>query len=106
MKNNWKLAFWICFILLITTGVFGFYQILDQGVTITYMKDGYTNTENDLETIIEIINNTDLSKNEIKVKLGKHRFNEFMDFKTDTIGLERVLLIFENDKLKRIEKQW
>ena len=106
MKNKWKLAFWICFIFLITTGVFGFFQILDQGVTITYMKDGYTNTENDLESIIEIINTTDLTKYEISNKLKKHRFNEFMDFKTDTVGLERVLLIFENDKLKKIEKQW
>ncbi len=106
MKNKWKLAFWICFFLLIATSIFGFYQILDQGVTATYMKEGYTDTENDLETIIEIINTTDLSKYEISNKLKKHRFSEFMDSRTDTVGLERVLLIFENDKLKKIEKQW
>ena len=106
MKNKWKIAFWICFLLLITTGIFGFYQILDQGVSMTYMKDGYTDTENDLETIIEIINRTDLTKNEINNQLKKHRLYEFMDFKTDTIGLERIQLIFENDKLKKIEKQW
>lgn len=106
MKNKWKIAFWICFLFLITTGVFGFYQILDQGVTLTYMKDGYTDTENDLEMIIEIINKTNLTKNEINNQLKKHRFYEFMDFKTDTVGLERVQLIFENNKLKKIEKQW
>ena len=47
-----------------------------------------------------------LDKNEIRVKLKKHKLNEFMDFKTDTIGLERVLLIFENDRLEKIEKEW
>ena len=105
-KNKWRLAFWICFVVLIAIGLFGFYQIVDQGVTITYMKEGYTDTEDDLETIIELVNTTDLTKNEIRVKLKKHKLNEFMDFKTDTIGLERVLLIFENDRLKKIEKEW
>lgn len=105
-KNKWRLAFWICFVVLIATGLFGFYRIVDQGVTITYMKEGYTATEDDLETIIELINTTDLTKNEIKVKLKKHRPNEFMSFKTDTIELERVLLIFKNGKLKKIEKKW
>ena len=100
------MAFWICFVVLITTGLFGFYQVIDQGVTITYMREGYSETENDLETLIELVNTTDLSKNEIKVKLKNHRLNEFMDFGTDTIGLERILLIFRNDSLRKIEKEW
>ena len=33
------MAFWICFAVLITTGLFGFYQVIDQGVTITYMRE-------------------------------------------------------------------
>ena len=100
------MAFWICFIILIATGVFGFYQIIDQGVKITYMREGYTETENDLETLVELINTTDLSKQEIETKLKNHRLKEFMSFKTDTIELERILLIFKNDKLKKIEKVW
>lgn len=106
MKNNWKIAFWICLLLLITTGILGLYSIIDQGVTITYMKEGYSDTEADLESLIEIINQTDQTKDEIEIVLKKHRFREFMNFNIDTIGLERVTLIFENDSLKKVEKQW
>ncbi len=104
-RNKWRLAFWICFVVLISTGLFGFYQVVDQGVTITYMREGYSDTENDLETLIELVNTTDLTKNEIKVKLKNHRLNEFMDFEKDTVGLERIILIFNNNRLIRIEKQ-
>jgi nitrogen regulatory protein PII-like uncharacterized protein len=106
MKNKWKIAFWICLFLLVTIGVFGLYSIIDQGVTTTYIKEGYSDTEADLETLIEIIEKTDQTKVEIENVLKSHRLREFMNFKTDTIGLERVSLIFENDSLKKIEKQW
>ncbi len=69
------------------------------------MKEGYSDTEADLETLIQIIEQSDQSKQKIKVVLKDHRLYEYMDFETDTIGLERVLLIFENDSLKTIEKQ-
>ena len=104
MKNKWKIVFWISFFFLILISLFGFYQILDQGVTLTYMKEGYTSTENDLNTIIEIVNKTDLSKSKINNQLKKHPFYEFMDFKTDTIKLETVQLIFQNNKLSTIKK--
>jgi len=106
MKNKWKIAFWVCLLLLIITGATGLYSIIDQGVTITYMRDGYSDTEADLGTIIQIIGHTDQTKEGIEKVLKDHRLHEYMDFKTDTIGLERVLLIFENDTLKSVEKQW
>ena len=106
MRNKWKIAFWFCLLLFIITGVIGLYSIIDQGVTITYMRDGYSDTEADLETLIEIIEKTDQTKNGIKNILKKHRLYEFMDFDNDTISLERVNLIFENDSLKKIVKQW
>lgn len=106
MKIKWKLAFWISLVALIATNSLWFYQVIDQGVTITYMQEGYSNTENDLETILGLINSTDLTKKEIKTKLENHRLYDFMNFETDTIGLERVILIFDNNKVKAIEKQW
>jgi len=84
----------------------GLYSIIDQSVTITYMRDGYTNTENDLNSIIDLINETNLTKSEIGAKLKTHKNFEYMDLKKDTIPLERVNLIFENDNLLRIEKHW
>lgn len=104
--NKWKIAFWCCLTLLAAVIVFSGYSIIDQGVTLTYQKEGYTDTENDLDQLIEIINKTDLTKKQIETELKDHILFEYMDFKSDTIALDRVLLIFENGKLKNVTKQW
>jgi PDZ domain-containing secreted protein len=62
MKNKWKIGFWICLLLLIVTAGIGFYSVVDQAVTLTYMKEGYSDTESDLETIIQIVGQTDQTK--------------------------------------------
>ena len=104
--NNWKIAFWISTSLFFITVVVAAYVLIDQSVTIMYMGDGYEATENDLKTLTLIINDTDLSKKQIMKSLDDHRLNEFMDFRSDTIGLERIQLIFKNGQLERIENQW
>jgi len=104
--NKWKIAFWITLTLLILVTAFSFYEILDQGVTITYMKDGYSDTENDLEYLSKILNETDLSKAEIREVMKKHMLYEFMDFNRDTIPLNRIELIFENEKFIKVSNQW
>jgi hypothetical protein len=104
--NKWKIAFWISTLLLLTTVVVAAYVLIDQSVTIMYMRDGYEGTENDLKALTELINDTDLSKEQIENRLNDHRLYDFMDFKSDTIGLERIQLIFENGQLERIENQW
>ena len=104
--NKWKIAFSCCLTLLIALTVFSVYSIIDQGVTLTYQKEGYTDTENDLDQLIEIINETDLTKSAIKSELNDHRLFEYMDFNSDTISLDRVSLIFENDRIKNVTKQW
>ena len=93
-------------ILFFITVVVAAYVLIDQSVTIMYMGDGYEATENDLKTLTLIINDTDLSKKQIVKSLDDHRLNEFMDFRSDTIGLERIQLIFKNGQLERIENQW
>src|SRR5690554_4312849 len=104
--NKWKIAFWLCLTVLIFVTAFGVYSIIDQAVTLTYQKEGYTDTENDHDNLIEIINKTDLTKTKIQKELKNHRLYEYMDFKKDTISLDRVLLIFDNNKLKSVTKQW
>ncbi len=104
--NKWKIAFWCCLTLLFAVTVFSVYSIIDQGVTLTYQKEGYTDTENDLDQLNEIINKTDLTKKQIQNELKDHRLFEYMDFKSDTVSLDRVILIFENEKLKNVTKQW
>ena len=104
--NKWKIAFWVCLTVLILMTAFGVYSIIDQAVTLTYQKEGYTDTENDLDNLIEIVNKTDLTKTQIQKELKDHRLYEYMDFKTDTISLDRVTLIFKSDKLLKVIKQW
>lgn len=104
--NKWKVAFWSCLTVLVVVTMFSMYSIVDQGVTLTYQEEGYRDTENDLDKLIEIINKTNLTKKQIETELKDRNVFEFMDFKTDTISLNRVLLIFDNDKLKSVTKQW
>lgn len=102
--TKWKLAFWICLTLLIIFSVIGIYSILDQGTTITYMKEGYGDTEQDLKTVISIINETDFSKTEIKKLIETS--GDVKEYSLDTISLERVQLIFNQDTLLKIDFQW
>lgn len=104
--NKWKIAFWCCLTLFIIVTGFSFYSMIDQGVTLTYQKEGYIDTEQDLDDLITFINKTDFSKSEIENTLKDHFQYEFMDFKTDTISLNRIELVFENDKLERVIKRW
>jgi biopolymer transport protein ExbB/TolQ len=104
--NKLKIAFGMCMTLLLLVSAFGIYSIIDQAVTLTYQKESYTDTENDLDILIEIINKTDLTKTQIKAELKDHKNFDQMDFKTDSVSLDRVLLIFDNNKLRSIKKQW
>jgi len=104
--NKWQIAFWSCLIILLLVTAFSIYSITDQAVTLTYQKDSYTNTENDLDNLMEIVNKTNLTKQEIKIKLKNHRLYKYMDFNTDTVSLDRVSLIFNSNKLIKIIKQW
>lgn len=106
MRNRWKTAFWICLLLLGVTVAMGAYAVLDQAVTLTHLKEGYSDTEADLETMMQIINQTDLSKQKVKRVLEDHELYEYMNFNSDTISLDRVSLTFESGKLKYVTKQW
>ena len=100
--NKWKIGFWICLTTLLLTVGLGLYAILDQGVTLTYMKEGYADTKSDLDRLVKIINDTDLSKDEIKRTLK----TDDLDFDTDTVSLSRTDLIFVDNKLEKIELTW
>lgn len=104
--NRWKLAFWICLSLFVLVTGFSLYSIIDQAVTFTYQKEAFAATESDLDHLLEIINKTNLTRPEINKELKDHRLYEFMDLNSDTISLYRVLLIFENERLMKVAKQW
>jgi len=104
--NKWKIAFFISLTLLLAVSVFSIYAIIDQGVTISYTKQGYADTESDLKCISNIITQTDLTKSEIKNSLKQHKLFEYMDFSKDTISLDRINLVFKDNKLIKVVNQW
>lgn len=104
--SKWKVAFWICLLQLLLVSALSILCLINQGETITYMTESYTSTENDLNTLIQIVNSNKLSKKEIIDVLTTYKFFDSMDFKRDTMPLERIELIFKNDTLQQIIKQW
>ena len=103
--NRWKIAVGVCLLCLVLVTAFGIYAILDQGISLTYLNDDYSKTESDLNSLCKIISKTDLAKTEIKDALNRHPLFEYMDFNADTVSLDRVNLIFQNNKLVSVEKQ-
>jgi hypothetical protein len=75
------------------TTLFLLYSILDQGVTLTYMREGYADTDHDLEQISQIM----------KGKLTFEDFKEITDRYPDlgdstSIELNRIKINFGTDK--------
>lgn len=101
MRLKYFLLFIIC--LLVVAVGYLFYQIVDKGVTISYMKEGYSDTEDDLNSLIQINNSKLNTKFEIREFLEGNENYVFLDFDSDTVELNRISLIFKNDSLKRID---
>ena len=101
--NKWKKAFWISTIistlLLIFVICYSMYAIIDQAYTIAYQNDSWDWEREDKGNLIIIINNTDFSKNEIIKEL---KIEDYM-IENDTIFLNTIRLIFENNQLKEIK---
>jgi len=101
--NKWKKAFWLSTIistlLLIFVICYSMYAIIDQAYTIAYQNDSWDWEREDKGNLIIIINNTDFSKNEIIKEL---KIEDYM-IENDTIFLNTIRLIFENNQLKEIK---
>jgi len=103
--NKWKIAFWCCLTTLFVVVGISVYSVIDQGYSLSYLRVGYADKETELDNIILIINETDLSKAGIEKTLKKHKIIESTDFKSDTVSLDELKLIFRNDKLFKVTRQ-
>jgi hypothetical protein len=103
--NKWRIAFWCCLTtLLIVVGI-SIYSTIDQGYSLSYLQDSYTEKETELDNLVLILNETDLSKTGIEKTLKKHKIGESANFKRDTVSLDELKLIFRNDKLLKVTRQ-
>ena len=53
--NRWKAAFFVLLALASLGGAVAAYGALDQGVTLTYMQEGYSDTIEDLDVLRQLI---------------------------------------------------
>lgn len=104
--NKWKISFWVSITLLVIVSIYCFFITVDKSVTIAFMKIGYAQTENDLTIISNIYNETDLSKNQIQKEIQKDSMYKSLDFINDTLELQKINLIFEKERLIKIEPNY
>lgn len=103
--NKWKISFWILLIFFLSISLYSFYIVTDKSVTIAFMRIGYSQTESDLK-IVSRIYETDFTKEEIRSEILKDSIYEYLDFKKDTLQLQKVDLIFANEKLIKISPKY
>lgn len=51
----WKKLFWIILVLLVTTNIYWMYQLLDSGVSLTYLRESYDAQEQDINVMRKLI---------------------------------------------------
>ena len=97
--NKWKIGFWICFVLLFSIVVYNLYTSSNQAIDVVKTSRNFSKTVDDLNIVSRIINETDLTKNQIRSVLERHNFSELKELDKDTISLNTVRLVFSNNRL-------
>jgi hypothetical protein len=101
--NYWKIAFVALLILSSVLFITMVYLILDQGVSLTYQREGYTDTKQDLDLLVNLINESNLKRADvIDIILENDNCSSFeeggifvtpcnrIEFKTDSAGILTV----------------
>ena len=102
-NNKWKVGFWIYFAISIIVIIYLFAKNNIDEVNLAFTKINKIQTELDLQMISEIVNKTDLSITEILSEIESNKLSKIENTKNNNIELERIILIFENEKLVKIE---
>ena len=104
--NKWRIAFLATFAASLPVIVFLGYLTIDQGVTVTYMSQGYAETKDDLSRLAKIFPKSTYSKNDILFLLRKNDPRAFIVETPCTIQLQGLRFEFnEQDKLMNITTQ-
>lgn len=95
--NKWKWAFLGSVVISGPVIVFLLYTILDQGLTITYMTEGYQDTEQSLQRLATIFPKETLTKKDIVYLLRKTNPEAFIVENECTVQLRGLRFKFNND---------
>lgn len=69
--QTWRVAFFATLVVGVGSIAFLAYMVLDQGVTVTHMSEGYSRTEKDLKTLGDAFPRDRYNKKDILVVLRK-----------------------------------
>ena len=98
MKKDvkWKILFWVLLVIFIIVSCILIYFVIDQAVTITYMMEGYKETSENLETLINLIPRISkkLSRDEL-THIIKDIYPEKFLFKEGKIHIDNLTFEFD-----------
>jgi hypothetical protein len=92
--------------MLLASMAFGLYSVIDQGVSLTYLRQDYDETKDDLKQLMKIINETDLTEDKVTKLVTASKDERFVHFDGDRITSGRITMIFKDNRLNKIERNW
>ncbi len=90
--KKWKISFFVCLLLLLIIIVFSAFSIVDQAISISYMREGYAETENDLKGPVKTLNSRNRTKTEIEKLLSADSSYMLKSVGRDSIFLNRAIV--------------
>lgn len=101
MKNKWKIAFIALMLVFLTSSSFFVYAIIDQAYSITYLREGYQDTEHDLEQISRVIEGR-LTRKDFSVIDDRYVSKD-----SACLELNRIKILFgEDQRVQRVSTNW
>lgn len=76
----------------------------DQAVSLTHLSDSYSKTQSDLNDIRHIVNETNLTQDEVVDILNKKSEFDYLKLDTNRISLQTINLIFKDSRLVKIQE--
>jgi hypothetical protein len=95
--NKWKWAFGALLTVTLGLGLWLTYRLLDQGVTITYMSEGYTQTEKSLDLLLDILPklSVGLQKKDLIFLIRQQDPKSFVVDKAAEVSVDQLIFRFD-----------
>ena len=103
--NKWKVAFFVALLVGLASNAYLFYQLLDSGISYSYLHDSYTDETRRFNALGELViaGADEYSKADILHLLRQADMDAFIVEEDNAIHYEGVTFVFESDKLLGVE---
>ena len=105
--KKWKISFFVMLVILIASNLFWAYQVLDQGITVTYHQVTIDNQKKSIEILGRLIkqNASNLNQKDILYLLRKSSPEAFIVEERNLVILDGLKFEFSDGKLVKIYQQ-